>query len=245
MRRSRLDKLMTQNGYTRKEARALISQGRVTVNNETAVNGSDILDLNAQSAAVDGQTLSAEPHMHIMLNKPAGCLTATEDSRDETVLSLIDKRHKRPGLAPAGRLDKDVTGLVLLTTDGQLAHRLISPKWKQEKRYFAEVMDRLTREDIACFERGVALCDFTALPAELSIISAGAVSQCRVTLREGKYHQVRRMFATIGHPVISLCRESISSLTLDESLQPGEYRPLTKDETAALYASVNLETGGA
>jgi len=138
-----------------------------------------------------------------------------------------------------------VTGLVLLTTDGQLAHRLISPKWKQDKRYIAEVEGQLTREDIASFERGVALGDFTALPAALSIISAGDVSQCRITLREGKYHQVKRMFEAIGHPVISLRRESISSLALDESLQPGEYRLLTADETAALYASVRLETGGA
>ena len=245
MRRSRLDRLIAQNGYTRKEARALISQGRVMIDGAPAISGSAILDLDRQTAAVDGQILGAERHSHIMLNKPAGCLTATKDGREETVLDLIDKRHKRPGLAPAGRLDRDVTGLVLLTTDGQLAHRLISPKWKQDKRYIAEVMGRLTGEDIACFERGVTLGDFTALPAALFIISAGAVSQCRVTLREGKYHQVKRMFEAIGHPVISLRRESISSLMLDESLQPGEYRPLTESEIAALYASVRLNIGGA
>jgi 16S rRNA pseudouridine516 synthase len=235
---------MTQNGYTRKEARALISQGRVTVNGEIAISGSAILDLDRQLTAVDGQMISAEQHIYIMLNKPAGCLTATEDARDKTVLDIINKRHKRPRLAPAGRLDRDVTGLVLLTTDGQLAHRLISPKWKQEKRYIAEVMGQLTREDIACFERGVELGGFTALPAELSIIDASAVSQCRVTLREGKYHQVKRMFEAIGHPVISLRRESISSLTLDESLKPGEYRLLTEGETAALYESVKLKING-
>ena len=245
MRRSRLDKLMAQNGYTRKEARALIAQGRVTVDDEPAVSGSVILDLDRQSAAFDGQTLDTERHAHIMLNKPFGWLTATKDGREETVLDLIDKRHKRPGLAPAGRLDRDVTGLVLLTTDGQLAHRLISPKWKQDKRYAAEVMGRLKNEDIARFERGVVLGDFTALPAKLFIISAGAFSQCRVTLREGKYHQVKRMFEAIGHPVISLRRESISSLTLDKTLKPGEYRMLTTYEIAALYASVHLDTGGA
>jgi 16S rRNA pseudouridine516 synthase len=242
VRRVRLDRLIAQNGYTRREARALISRGMITVDGVPAANGAVIIDPAVNVAAVNGRGLRADEHLYIMLNKPAGCLTATVDSRETTVLDLIVGELRRPGLAPAGRLDKDVTGLVLMTTDGQLTHRIISPKWNQAKRYLAEVEGRLTVEIASRFKQGLELCSYKTLPAELEIIDAGEVSRCRVTLREGKYHQVKRMFMAVGHPVKALHREAISSLALDGALKPGDSRLLTNEEIVALRASVSLGT---
>jgi len=179
-----------------------------------------------------------------MVNKPAGVLTATEDRRLPTVLDLLPAPLRRRGLGPVGRLDRDVTGLVLLTTDGQLAHRLISPKWKAEKQYRARCEGRLTANEVEAFAQGIPLSDFTARPARLAIIQAGdEASTADVVLTEGKFHQVKRMFAATGHPLVALERLRIGPLVLDPALGPGQWRRLTEGEADALYKSCQLKSG--
>ena len=176
-----------------------------------------------------------------MVNKPAGVLTATEDRRLPTVLDLLPEEMRRRGPGPVGRLDRDVTGLVLLTTDGQLAHRLISPKWKAEKVYRARCEGRLTEVEVKRFAEGVALSDFVARPAGMAILEAGdEFSVADVTLSEGKFHQVKRMFAAVGHPLTALERWRIANVVLDAALEPGGFRALTEDEVRGLKESVGL-----
>ena len=176
--------------------------------------------------------------MHLMLHKPAGLLTATTDARQKTVMDLLPEELKRRALGPVGRLDKDVTGLLLLTDDGQLAHRLISPKWTVEKVYLARVEGALDASDIQAFQAGIALSDFTARPARLEILEPDLG---RLTITEGKFHQVKRMFAARGKPVLRLHRESVGGVSLDSALECGKFRPLTAEEEGALYALVRME----
>jgi len=236
----RLSKLLAREGYMRKQADAVIAAGRVQVDGLTVRDGGAIVDADAAQVTLDGVIIGAPEHLHIMMYKPAGVVTATEDARHRTVADLLPEALRRRELGPVGRLDKDVTGLVLLTTDGQLAHRLISPRWKQAKRYLAEVSGEVGENATLAFARGMDLSDFTAKPALLTVLEAGPVSRCRVEISEGKFHQVKRMFAAIGHPVISLHREAIAGLSLDTALAPGEARTLTEGETATLYQAVNL-----
>lgn len=242
MRRMRLDKLLAQNGMSRSQAGQLIRAGRVRVDGEVVRDASHALDADAARVTLDGERLSAGEHVHLMVHKPSGCLTATEDGRGPTVMDLLPESLRRRGLGPVGRLDKDVTGLVLLTTDGQLAHRLISPRWKMDKRYVARVQGRLDDSCVRRFSEGVALRDFTCEPARLTIVQAGEESSlCEVIVHEGKYHQVKRMLAACGHPVLELSRRSIAGIELDGSLRPGEWRPLTEPERAHLYCLTELE----
>ena len=234
----RLDRALTLAGCTRSEARAMIARGRVRVGD--AVARSAGLDVRPEDVVLDGAPLDAEPEVYLMLNKPAGVVTATEDKRLPTVVSLLPERYQRRRIGPVGRLDRDVTGLVLLTTDGQLAHRLISPRWKAEKRYRAVCEGTLTEADVRAFAEGVALSDFTARPAGMAILSAGETSVADVTLTEGKFHQVKRMFAAIGHPLVSLRRLQIGCVELDEDLAPGEFRRLTEAEIQGLKRMTNL-----
>ena len=217
----------------------MIARGRVRVGD--AIARSAGLDVRPEDVLLDGAKLDAEPEVYLMLNKPAGVVTATEDRHLPTVVSLLPERYQRRKIGPVGRLDRDVTGLVLLTTDGQLAHRLISPKWKAEKRYRAVCEGTLTEVDVRTFAEGVALSDFTARPAELQILEAAATSAADVTLTEGKFHQVKRMFTAIGHPLISLCRLQIGCVTLDEALAPGEFRKLTAAEIEGLKRMTSLD----
>lgn len=235
----RLDKAMTLAGYTRSEAKALIARGRVTV------DGMVVRD-SAKAVApgdvyLDGAPIDGELELYIMIHKPAGVVTATEDKHFPTVVSLLPEKLQRRKVGPVGRLDKDVTGLVLLTTNGQLAHRLISPKWKAEKCYRAECEGRLDAGCVEAFEKGIELKDFTCRPAKMEILSAGeGGSVADVVLTEGKYHQVKRMFAAIGHPLNKLMRLRIGCVALDESLAPGEYRNLTHEEIVGLKAMSDL-----
>ena len=235
----RLDKAVALSGATRSEAKKLIAAGRVTV------DGMPVRDSGAQvepgQVRVDGAAVAASAELHLMINKPAGVITATEDRSLPTVLDLLPEALRRRGPGPVGRLDRDVTGLVLLTTDGQLAHRLISPKWKAEKLYRARCEGRLDAGDVEAFAAGMALSDFVAKPAKLEILSASDAESCAdVILTEGKFHQVKRMFAAVGHPLIALERRRIGGVALDESLAPGEYRELTGDEIAGLRALCGL-----
>ncbi len=236
---SRIDKLLALTGIGRTEAKKLISSGRV------AINGAITRDPGAKAApealTLDGNPLFIETEVYLMLHKPAGVVTATEDKRFPTVVSLLPEKYQRRKIGPVGRLDRDVTGLVILTTDGELAHRLISPKWKAEKTYRAVCEGRLTDADIAAFASGMELSDFTAKPARLEILSAHDDSSIAdATLTEGKFHQVKRMFAAVGHPLTKLHRLRIGCVTLDESLAQGEYRLLTEDEINGLKKITDL-----
>lgn len=235
----RLDKALSLAGFTRSEARALIAQGRVRAMGIAARDPG--MNVRPEDVQLDGAPVDAEAEIHLMLNKPAGVVTATEDGRLPTVVSLLPERYRRRKIGPVGRLDRDVTGLVLLTTDGQLAHRLISPRWKAEKQYRALCQGALTDADVDAFARGVALSDFTARPAALHILSSGETSVADVVLTEGKFHQVKRMFAAIGHPLVRLERLRIGCVTLDEALAPGEFRRLTEREITELRKMTELE----
>ena len=234
----RLDRALTLAGYTRSEAKAMIARGRVRVGDAVARNAG--IDVRPEDVFVDGAPLDAEEEVYLMLHKPAGVVTATEDRKLPTVVSLLPERYQRRKIGPVGRLDRDVTGLVLLTTDGQLAHRLISPRWKAEKCYRAECEGMLTGDDVRAFAGGIELSDFTARPAKLEILEAGEMSVADVTLTEGTFHQVKRMFAAIGHPLTALRRLRIGCVELDETLAPGEFRRLNEAEIQGLKRMTNL-----
>ena len=231
----RLDKAVALTGLTRSEARRVIAAGRVQVDGQVARDAG--MPVDPARVRLDGAEPVPAGEAYIMVHKPAGVLTATEDRRLPTVVDLLPEPLRRRGLGPVGRLDRDVTGLVLLTTDGQLAHRLISPRRKAEKQYRAVCEGRLSGTDVAAFADGLALSDFTAKPAQLVILQAGEErSVADVILTEGKFHQVKRMFAAVGHPLVSLSRLRIGTLALDPELAPGEWRELRGDEIEALKA---------
>lgn len=231
----RLDKILSDTGrWSRKEARELIRQGRLTRNGETVRQSDQKADPEQDVIRVDGEALGWTAHSYLMLNKPAGCLTATEDRRDVTVLDLVPAELRRVDLAPVGRLDKDTTGLLLLTDDGALAHDLLSPRHHVDKVYLAWVDGTGREEDCRAFQEGILLEDGTrCLPARLELLGAGL---CRVTVREGKFHQVKRMLASRGLPVRQLKRIAMGPLVLDETLPEGAVRPLTGAEVETLRA---------
>lgn len=233
----RLDKLLSRLGVaSRSQVQALIKSKRVRVNGETPANGAFSVPEGAE-VALDGCLLDTRMTRHVMLYKPAGVLTAREDGKQQTVMDILPNVYTALDCMPVGRLDKDTTGLLLLTTDGELAHRLISPERHVDKVYQARVEGTLTREDVNAFAAGIPLKDFTALPARLEILSPDTAL---VTVREGKYHQVKRMFGARGKPVVQLHRLRFGPLVLDEALVPGAYRELTGEEEAALYAAAGM-----
>ena len=236
----RLDKLLSNLGAaSRTGCRELLRKGRVTVNGVIARDGAVSVPEGAD-VALDGQPLDTSLARHLMLHKPAGVLTAREDGRQETVMDLLPPAYAALGCMPVGRLDKDTTGLLLLTTDGELGHRLIAPNRHVDKVYRATVEGTLSDADVAAFAAGIPLRDFTALPARLEIVSPDTGL---LTVREGKYHQVKRMFGARGKPVQALHRLSFGPLRLDDDLAPGEYRELTEEEIAALYAAAGMNHG--
>lgn len=235
----RLDKALTLAGHTRSEAKKLIAQGRVSVRGAIVRDAG--LHVAPEEVCIDGAAAGGETEIYIMINKPAGVITATEDKRLPTVVSLLAENLQRRKIGPVGRLDRDVTGLVILTTNGQMAHRLISPKWKAEKLYRAVCEGELTQKDVCAFAEGLELSDFTARPAQMHILSSGETSTADVILTEGKFHQVKRMFAAIGHPLIRLERRKIGCVELDPSLSHGEYRKLTQQEIDGLLRMCGLD----
>ena len=228
----RLDKLLAGTGkWSRREVKALVRQGLVRVDGRLAASAEDKLDPAAAIITVAGETISLCRFTYVMLHKPAGVLTATEDRKQPTVLDLLPPELRRIGLAPVGRLDKDTEGLLLLTNDGELAHRLLSPKYHVDKRYLARVDGELSAADAEAFARGMTLgAGLEVLPDRV----------CVVTLREGKFHQVKRMLAARGAPVLYLKRLSMGPLTLDDSLAAGAYRLLRAEEISALYRVCGL-----
>lgn len=235
----RLDKLLAGTGkWSRREVKALVRQGLVRVDGRLAASAEDKLDPAVAVVTVAGETVALHRFTYVMLHKPAGVLTATEDRKQPTVLDLLPPELRRIGLAPVGRLDKDTEGLLLLTNDGELAHRLLSPKYHVEKRYFARVDGELSAADAEAFARGMTLGGgLECLPAGLELLPGHA---CIVTLREGKFHQVKRMLAARGAPVLYLKRLSMGPLTLDDSLAAGAYRLLRAEEISALYRVCGL-----
>lgn len=235
----RLDKLLAGTGkWSRREVKALVRQGLVRVDGRLAASAEDKLDPAAAIITVAGETISLCRFTYVMLHKPAGVLTATEDRKQPTVLDLLPPELRRIGLAPVGRLDKDTEGLLLLTNDGELAHRLLSPKYHVDKRYLARVDGELSAADTEAFARGMTLRDgLECLPAGLEVLPDRV---CIVTLREGKFHQVKRMLAARGAPVLYLKRLSMGPLTLDDSLAAGAYRLLRAEEISALYRVCDL-----
>lgn len=226
---TRLDKILTDTGRcSRSRAKELIRSGSVRVNGTVATDAAAKFDAAAVTVTVDGETLEAPGHLYVMLHKPAGVLSASEDKHKPTVLDLMPPEWKKRGLFCVGRLDKDTTGLLLLTDDGDYAHKVISPKSNISKLYEAEVEGCATQEDVKAFRDGLILKDgLHCMSAELHILDSGRV---RVVVMEGKYHQVKRMLASRGLPVRTLKRLRIGSLFLDEKLKPGEYRLLTEEE---------------
>lgn len=229
----RLDKLLAATGrWSRKEAKTLIKAGRVQVAGERPAGPEDKVEPGTL-VTVDGRPISTETYVYVMLNKPAGVISSTEDPREETVLSLLPKQLRRMGLFPVGRLDKDTEGLLLLTNDGPLAHQLLAPNRHVDKVYYTEVDGKLDQADQEAFREGLTLADGTVCrPAKLEILADP--SQALVTLREGKYHQVKRMLAARGKPVMYLKRLSMGPLTLDPALPAGRWRMLSQEERAAL-----------
>ncbi|WP_062047668.1 pseudouridine synthase [Bacillus sp. JCM 19034] len=233
----RLDKLLSHTGYgTRKEVKKLLKQGAVTVNGVTIKEAKTQVDVKKDVVNVQNERIHYEPYIYLMLNKPKGVISATEDEFQKTVIDLLSPEHQRFEPFPVGRLDKDTEGLLLLTNDGQFSHSLMSPRKHVAKTYEAIVTGKVTQEDKELLENGVKLDDgYVTKPAELTIINALDVSTIRLTITEGKYHQVKRMFAAIGKKVLELKRTHIANLALDEALKLGEYRPLTDEEWTRLF----------
>ena len=229
----RLDKILANTGrWSRKEARELVRAGRVAVDGVTAQAADGKYDPAARFE-VDGETVSGERLVYLMLHKPAGLVSVTEDPRQPTVLELLPQHLRRVGLFPAGRLDKDTEGLLLLTNDGPLAHRLLAPRHHVDKTYFVRVDGELDGADAAAFAAGMMLEDGLAcLPAGLEVLEQPDTAL--VTLHEGKYHQIKRMLAARGKPVVYLKRLTMGPLMLDPALERGEWRPLSAEEVAAL-----------
>ncbi|SMC46936.1 pseudouridine synthase [Papillibacter cinnamivorans] len=236
MKKQRLDRILASTGIvSRKEAKEMICAGRVRTDGKILSSPEKKLDPETAALTVDGTPLSYREFYYIMLNKPAGVISATEDPREKTAVDLLPERLRRVGLFPAGRLDKDTEGLLLLTSDGQTAHALTAPRRHVDKVYFVRTDLEMTAGDEDAFREGIVLSDGTlCLPAELSVLPDTAGREARVTLREGKFHQVKRMLLSRGKTVVFLKRLSMGSLVLDPTLGPGEYRELTETEIASI-----------
>lgn len=234
----RLDKILASTGrWSRREVKELIRAGRVTVDERCAVSPEEKADRERVTLCVDGEAVFCARYTYLMLHKPAGLVSATEDPREPTVLTLLPEHLRKIGLFPAGRLDKDTEGLLLLTNDGALAHALLSPNKHVDKTYFVRVAGRLNQTDAEAFERGMVLWDgLKCLPAGLELLDCPGGNEAVVTLREGKYHQIKRMLSARGKPVTYLKRLSMGPLKLDPVLEKGMWRPLTGEELERLLA---------
>ena len=236
MEQQRLDKIIASTGrFSRREVKDLIRRGAVTVDGVPARSAQEKADPEAAVITVEGERLLYRRYTWVMLNKPAGYLSATEDGRGVTVLDLLPPELRRQGLFPVGRLDKDTEGLLLLTNEGRLAHDLLSPRRHVDKEYLARVEGCLTEEDCRAFAAGMVLDDgLRCLPARLEILTAGERSEARVTVWEGKFHQVKRMLAQRGKPVVYLERIRMGAVRLDPALPRGGFRYLTETEREEL-----------
>ena len=238
----RLDKyLVACTVGSRTEVKNFLKSGRVTVNGKKEKSAKLQINEETDEVCFDGQKLDYEEFVYYMMNKPQGVISATEDPKHKTVLDLLDDLARSKEVFPVGRLDIDTHGLLLLTNDGQLAHALLSPKRHVDKTYLAQVDGIMTQEDVEKFAQGIPLKDFTCQPAKLELVSVDTEKEeslVRVTIAEGKFHQVKRMVAYCGKEVVDLQRLTMGTLTLDEDLKRGEWRRLTTEELESLLESV-------
>lgn len=227
----RLDKYLADLRIgSRKEVKDHIKKGKVKVNNQVIKSPAHKVKTDTDKVYFEQKELNYREYVYFMLNKPRGVVSATKDNFDETVIDLIDKAYQKD-IFPVGRLDKDTEGLLLITDDGDLAHKLLTPNNKVPKTYYALVEGRVTEQERLQFEQGIRISDeFIALPAHLDILKSGERSEVYLTIYEGKFHQVKRMFKSLDMEVSYLKRVSMGSLVLDESLELGEYRLLTDEE---------------
>lgn len=231
----RLDKYLAEMGAgTRSEVKKYIRQGSVTVDGVTVKKSEEKVNELTQKICVNGKQIGYEKFEYYMLNKPKGVVSATTDPKDQTVVELIESR-KRKDLFPVGRLDKDTEGLLLITNDGELAHRLLAPKKHVDKVYYAKIDGTVTEETVAKFREGLDIGSGEfAKPSSLTIVKSDLISEIELTIQEGKFHQVKRMFHAVGMEVLELKRLSMGSLVLDPALKPGEYRRLKEEEVEKL-----------
>ncbi|MDO4281262.1 MAG: 16S rRNA pseudouridine(516) synthase [Peptococcaceae bacterium] len=230
----RLEKYLHDLGYgSRKEIARLLRQREVVADGVRVKNGAEQVS-ETSAVSIDGEAVAYEPEVWLMLHKPQGVITATKDRDHETVMALIPERYARMGVVPVGRLDKDTTGLLLLTNDGQTAHRLMSPKGHVTKVYDVGYEGVLVEDAVARCAEGLDLGDFVTAPATLELLEGG---HCTLAIREGKYHQVKRMLHALGGVVTALSRRQFGPLALDETLAPGQWRRLNDEEICALKAA--------
>ena len=235
MKTERLDKILaSQNTGTRREVGAIIRAGRVSVNGEVARRPDDKVDPENALIALDGVPLTVKKHLYLMMNKPDGVLSASRDPKARTVVDLLPREWQRRGIFPAGRLDRDTEGLLILTDDGAFAHRMLAPRSHVTKWYEARLAHPVSEDDVRAFRLGVELNDMTCLPAELTA-AEGDGPAALVKVREGKYHQVKRMFLARENEVLKLRRVRIGGVALDASLAPGEVRELAPDEQKLIF----------
>lgn len=233
----RLDKLLSNMGYgSRKDLKKVLKEGHVLVNGETIKDGGFQVNVEQDNVSIYGEEVQYKPYIYLMLNKPAGYISATEDVRERTVLELVPERYAHYELFPVGRLDKDTEGLLILTNDGQFAHDVLSPKKHVSKTYYARVRGCIGNEEIEAFQKGIVLDDgYQSMPATLKLLKQGVEeSEIHVTLFEGKFHQVKRMFEACGSKVLYLMRISMGELGLDPLLEKGEIKELTPEEKAQI-----------
>lgn len=233
----RLDKILSsQNVGSRKEIGILAKQGRICVNGTVVKKADGKVDPETDTITVDGAPILFQRYVYYMMHKPGGVLSASRDPKGETVIDLLPPQLRRKNLFPAGRLDKDTEGLLILTDDGQFAHQMLSPKKQIYKEYYARLDHAIGQEDIEAFGKGLVLSDFTCMPAQLKILEAGDTPLVSVAICEGKFHQVKRMFQSRGCTVTYLKRVRIGGLLLDPALKKGQARSLTEQERQKIFS---------
>lgn len=232
----RIDKMLANLGFgSRKDVKQLLKSGVVQINNTVIKDSKMHVDPENDVVSLNGEVVEYRQFIYLMMNKPGGVISATEDSKDETVIDLLEMSDVVFEPFPVGRLDKDTEGLLLLTNDGQLAHRLLSPKKHVPKMYYAVIDGVVTEADVEAFKQGVTLDDgYVTKPGELNILKSGIRSEIELTITEGKFHQVKRMFQAVDKRVVYLKRMTMGPLKLDEDLELGEYRELTEEEIEQL-----------
>ena len=236
LKKERLDKVLANMGYgSRKDVKKIIKDGMIKVNDAIVLNNEFKVNPYEDTIYVSGEEVLYRKYIYLMMNKPQGLVSSTDDPRTKTVLDLLSLEYLNYKPFPVGRLDKDTEGLLLISNDGKLAHELLSPRKGVDKKYYVEVDGYVDEKYIEIFRKGVILDDgYKTLPAELEIINSNTISKVNLTIREGKFHQVKRMFQNIDMKVLFLKRISMGPLLLDMSLKTGEYRELSEEEILLL-----------
>ena len=241
MKNLRLDKYLADMGIgTRSEIKEIIKKGQVSVNGESVKRPEFKVDPEMDIVTLSGKKIAYAKFSYYMLNKPAGYVSATEDEIHKTVLDILEVPQKKD-FFPVGRLDIDTEGLLLITNDGALAHKLLSPKKHVKKTYFAKIRGRVDDTDVTRMKAGLDIGEKKpTLPAELVILTSDEISEICLTITEGKFHQVKRMFEAVGKEVLYLKRLSMGTLSLDDTLKPGQYRPLSEKEISDLKGNSDV-----